>query len=516
MIQKVQRKNYYLLQTLREEIQKYEIISFDVFDTAVLRKVLFPQDIFKLLANWVHSRFNIDDFHYIRMNAEQETRTKSCNKEISLDEIYSTIQAKYKDLNIEEIKSKEIALELENTIVNPFIKELFDTAIMLNKIVYFISDMYLPSNIVSEILKKNGYFSYSALYVSSSEMCTKYDSSLFKKILECKQIKVSSWLHIGDNWDSDVMIPRNMGITAAYVRAPRDWFWLEREETHKKLEEENGEVLPWDKLDDSIDFSIRKAKEINQCYTAYKEPCTETVIVSDNVSIMFNITEEKVDNIKEFFIRLLKKQLKFKPFWALAGVSFTVKRGERLGLIGLNGSGKSTMLKVVSGVLKATKGSVKVDGTIAPLIELGAGFDFELSAKENIYLNGAILGYSKSEMDKMYDSIIEFAELKEFENVAIKNFSSGMIARLGFAIATSQKPDILIIDEILAVGDFEFQKKCHRRMQELTDFGTTVLFVSHSAADVIDMCDRAIWLEHGTVIQQGEAQYIVEKYLNKR
>lgn len=173
------------------------------------------------------------------------------------------------------------------------------------------------------------------------------------------------------------------------------------------------------------------------------------------------------------------------------------------------------MLKVISGVLKPTEGSVKVYGNIAPLIELGAGFDVELSAKENVYLNGAILGYSREEMSSMYDSIIEFAELKEFENVAIKNFSSGMIARLGFAIATCQKPDILIIDEILAVGDFEFQKKCHKRMQALTDSGTTVLFVSHSAGDIIDMCDRAIWLDHGHVVQQGEAQYIVEKYLNK-
>ena len=203
----------------------------------------------------------------------------------------------------------------------------------------------------------------------------------------------------------------------------------------------------------------------------------------------------------------------FKEFWALRNISFDVHKGEKVGLIGLNGSGKSTTLKIVSGVLKATEGKVWVKGSVAPLIELGAGFDEKLSARENIYLNGAILGYSRKQMDEVYDSIIDFSELKEFEDVAIKNYSSGMVARLGFAIATSHVPDVLIIDEILSVGDFEFQKKCHRRMQELTGMGATVLFVSHSSGDIISMCDRAIWLDHGQLIDEGEAEFVIGKYI---
>lgn len=241
---------------------------------------------------------------------------------------------------------------------------------------------------------------------------------------------------------------------------------------------------------------------------------SDTAIKVDNVSMLFNLSVEKVDSLKEFTIKFLQKKLRYEEFWALRDVNFEVKKGERIGIVGLNGSGKSTLLKIISGVMKPTKGKVTVEGTIAPLIELGAGFDADLSAKENVYLNGAILGYSDKEIDEKYNSIIEFAELQDFENVAIKNFSSGMIARLGFAIATCRTPDILIVDEILSVGDFEFQEKCRKRMKEMTDNGTTILFVSHSAEQVIDICEKAIWLKKGKIVAMGNATEVVNKYEN--
>lgn len=515
MSAKSRKKNYYLLQTLHEEIVNFDIISFDIFDTAILRKVLFPQDIFKLLSQWVYQEFNIVDFNYIRQNTEQEVRNMSKFDEITIREIYESIQSKYPSLDVNCIMRKEIELEFENSVRNPFIYKLYQFAVKQGKTIWFISDMYLPCETIVQILKNTGYYHYSDLYLSSTAKICKYNGGLYKKIIEDNEIDPKKWLHIGDNWNSDITIPQNLGITTAYVKSPRDWFFSERDEQHRRQEEALGSIIPWEKFDDSLLFSIQKAYEINNEYTKYQILYTDEIIKVNSVSIMFNIADEKVDNIKEYCIRLLKGQLNFKAFWALKQINFTVRRGEKVGLIGLNGSGKSTLLKVISGVLKPTTGTVEAQGTIAPLIELGAGFDIELSARENIFLNGAILGYSRAEMNVMYDSIIDFSELKEFENVAIKNFSSGMIARLGFAIATCQKPDILIIDEILAVGDFEFQKKCLKRMHELTEAGTTVLFVSHSASDIVNMCDRAIWLEHGKVIQDGDAQYIVEKYLNK-
>ena len=189
----------------------------------------------------------------------------------------------------------------------------------------------------------------------------------------------------------------------------------------------------------------------------------DVIIDVDHVSMRFNLASEKFDSFKEYVIRTLKKQISFNEFWALKDVSFQVKKGESLGLIGLNGSGKSTMLKVIAGVLKPTKGSVKVEGTVAPLIELGAGFDMDLTASENIFLNGAILGYSRADMEKYYEDIVEFSELRDFMNVPVKNFSSGMVSRLAFAIATIGQPDILIVDEVLSVGDFRFQQKCEAR-----------------------------------------------------
>lgn len=237
-----------------------------------------------------------------------------------------------------------------------------------------------------------------------------------------------------------------------------------------------------------------------------------TIITVDSVSMKFNLASEKFDNIKEYFIKTMKRQVSYNEFWALRDVSFSVKRGESLGLIGLNGSGKSTMLKTIAGVLKPTKGKVTVSGTIAPLIELGAGFDMDLSAHENVFLNGAILGYSRKQMEGFYEDIVEFSELREFMNVPVKNFSSGMISRLAFAIATIGTPDILIVDEVLAVGDFRFQQKCQERIQRMREKGTTILFVSHSIAQVQEVCDKVVWLEKGQVKMWGAAEEICKIY----
>ncbi len=231
-----------------------------------------------------------------------------------------------------------------------------------------------------------------------------------------------------------------------------------------------------------------------------------------NVTMEFNMASEKVDSLKEYFVRLMKRNLHFKSFLALKDVSFEVKQGEVLGIIGLNGCGKSTTLKIISGIMKPTKGSVKVYGTLSPLIELGAGFDIDLTARENIYLNGSVLGYSQKFMDYVFDEIVEFSELSEFLDVPIKNFSSGMQARLGFSIATIVKPQLLIVDEVLAVGDFKFQKKCELRIQSLMDEGTTVIIVSHSIEQIKRLCNKVLWLKKGEVVEYGDADVICERY----
>lgn len=240
----------------------------------------------------------------------------------------------------------------------------------------------------------------------------------------------------------------------------------------------------------------------------------KTIISVQNVTMRFNMPKERLDSIKEFFVKFLKKQLHFEEFCALKDVSLSIEAGEVVGIIGLNGSGKSTLLKVISGILRPSNGTVSVEGTISPLIELGAGFDMDLTARENIYLNGSVLGFDKKFIQEKYDEILDFAELREFENVAIKNFSSGMIARLGFAIATLVKPDILIVDEILAVGDFLFQQKCEKRIAEMMAGGTTVLIVSHSIEQIERLCSRVVWLEHGHLKKDGATKEICEEYKN--
>ena len=235
-------------------------------------------------------------------------------------------------------------------------------------------------------------------------------------------------------------------------------------------------------------------------------------ITVSNMSMMFNLNQEKVDNLKEYFIKLVTRKLHFTEFWALNDISFTVEKGDRVGVLGFNGAGKSTLLKVIAGVLKPTKGSVSVNGVIAPMLELGAGFDMNYSGKENIYLYGATMGYSRKFIEEKYNEIVEFSELGEFINVPVKNYSSGMRARLGFAIATAVEPEILILDEVLSVGDAKFRKKSEAKIRSMFDKGITVLFVSHSVEQVLNICNKAIILEKGKLIAQGDAKEICAKY----
>lgn len=241
---------------------------------------------------------------------------------------------------------------------------------------------------------------------------------------------------------------------------------------------------------------------------------TDIVVDVDHVSIRFNLANQKIDNLKEYFIKLVQRELLFQEFWALQDVTFKIRRGEAWGFIGVNGSGKSTILKAISGILKPYKGKITVNGSIAPLIELGAGFDGNLTARENIFLNGCLLGNSEKYMENHFQEIVDFAELEEFLDSPIKNYSSGMRARLGFAVATMTKPDIFIVDEVLAVGDFKFRQKCEKRISEMLAGGTTLLFVSHSIDEVKRLCDHAIWLNKGQVIMQGEVTEICNAYIN--
>lgn len=240
------------------------------------------------------------------------------------------------------------------------------------------------------------------------------------------------------------------------------------------------------------------------------------MIKLEHVSMKFNLGIEKNFSVKQAFVDFFsfkkKKKKKKDEFWALTDISFEVKKGEVIGLIGSNGAGKSTLLKIVSGVMKPTKGKVKVSGVISPMIELGAGFDMELTARENIFLNGAILGYSKQFLESKFDEIVEFSELKDFLDVPVKNFSSGMTAKLAFSIATIVDPEILIVDEILSVGDIKFQEKSKNKMLEMIKGGTTVLYVSHSLDSIRQLCDRVVWIEHGKMVKIGKTDEICDEY----
>ncbi len=232
----------------------------------------------------------------------------------------------------------------------------------------------------------------------------------------------------------------------------------------------------------------------------------------DDVKMCYNMPTERVDSIKEYVVKLIKGKLHYQEFVALDGVSITIEKGEVVGIVGLNGSGKSTLLKLISGILKPDRGTVEINGVISPLIELGAGFDYELTTRENIFLNGSVLGFNRQFMKEKYDEILDFAELRRYEDVAIKNFSSGMVARLGFAIATLIKPDILIVDEILAVGDALFQQKCERRIAEMMAGGTTVIIVSHTIEQIERLCSRVLWIDKGKQIMLGDTKTVCEAY----
>ena len=237
-----------------------------------------------------------------------------------------------------------------------------------------------------------------------------------------------------------------------------------------------------------------------------------TVIKVSDATVRFNIASERVDNMKEYFIKLIKGQLRFKEFLALKNINFEIKKGETWGIVGSNGAGKSTLLKIICGVIAPDTGYVKIDGNISPMLELGAGFDPNLTASENIYLQGALLGYKKSFMKKKYDEIVAFSELEEFLDMPVKNYSTGMQARLAFAVATSVKPEILIVDEVLSVGDAAFQRKCIERINEMIKEATTLLFVSHDSNTVNKLCENAIWLRKGELVMSGSSKDVCEAY----
>ena len=239
---------------------------------------------------------------------------------------------------------------------------------------------------------------------------------------------------------------------------------------------------------------------------------SKTAIEVDNVSMKFNLSREKVDSLKDYIFKTIKREIQYNEFWALKNVSFSVEKGDRVGILGLNGAGKSTLLKVISGVFKPTEGHVDKHGKMVPLLELGAGFDPQYTGKENIYLYGAMLGYTKKFIDSKYNEIVEFSELQKFMDVPVKNYSSGMKSRLGFSIATVVEPKILILDEVLSVGDAKFRKKSEKKIMSMFDSGVTVLFVSHSLEQVQRLCNKAMILEKGKLIAYGDIDPISEQY----
>lgn len=235
-------------------------------------------------------------------------------------------------------------------------------------------------------------------------------------------------------------------------------------------------------------------------------------VKADNIGMRFNLSSDKVDNLKEYFIRFIKRDIAFKEFWALKDVSFTIEKGDRVAILGYNGAGKSTLLKVIAGVLKPTEGTIKTYGKVVPLLELGAGFDLQYTGAENIYLYGAMLGYTKEFIDAHYDSIVDFSELGDFINTPVKNYSSGMKARLGFSIATAVDPEILILDEVLSVGDVMFRKKSLKHINKMMNDGVTVLFVSHSVSQMRKVCNKGIFLDQGKVTFYGDLEDAINIY----
>lgn len=236
------------------------------------------------------------------------------------------------------------------------------------------------------------------------------------------------------------------------------------------------------------------------------------MIKIDNVTLDYKVQKEHIQSLKEYLVNMFKGKITYESFRAVNEVSINIKKGEVVGIVGRNGAGKSTLLKVIAGVLTPTFGNIKINGVIAPMLELGAGFDQDLTARENIFLNGAILGYSKEFLESKYEQIVDFSELRDFIDQPVRTFSSGMTMRLAFSIATIVEPEILIVDEILSVGDSHFKKKSENRMRELMEGGTTVLMVSHALPQIQDMCNRVIWLEKGQVKMDGDAEIVCNEY----
>jgi homopolymeric O-antigen transport system ATP-binding protein len=248
--------------------------------------------------------------------------------------------------------------------------------------------------------------------------------------------------------------------------------------------------------------------------TEISSPKTEDEIIRlEKISVRYNLPSERIGTFKEYAIRFLQRRIRFNSFWALDDVNLNIHRGEVLGVIGKNGAGKSTLLKVISRVLRPTRGRIVIDGRVAPLLELGAGFHPELSGRENVFLNGALLGYSRKEMEECFEQIVDFAELRQFMDASIRTYSSGMYARLGFAVATAHVPDILLVDEILSVGDAEFQQKCFNRISQFRELGATIVLVSHNMEQVKYMCQRVAWINHGKLEQYGEPPQVIAAYL---
>lgn len=238
------------------------------------------------------------------------------------------------------------------------------------------------------------------------------------------------------------------------------------------------------------------------------------MIKTDHITVSYRMSRDKIKSIKEYLVALVKKKLQYEEFLALDDVSFQIEKGEVVGIIGNNGAGKSTLLKVISGILRPTNGTVELCGNVVPMLELGSGFDFDLTGRENIFLNGSILGYSEKFLKSKYDEIVAFSELESFIDIPVRNYSSGMIMRLAFSIASMVNPDILIVDEILAVGDAAFQEKSYARMMEMMSHGTTVLLVSHSIDQIRRLCDRVIWLDHGKIVEQGKTAEVCDRYVH--
>lgn len=264
-------------------------------------------------------------------------------------------------------------------------------------------------------------------------------------------------------------------------------------------------------IDETKDATLDPISEYVANMKTMEEDDSIQIDVRD-VSMRFRLPAEKIDSLKEYFIKLVKRQIKHKDFWVLNNINLQVRKGESLAIIGRNGAGKSTLLRLIAGIMQPTTGTIRTKGVMAPLLNLGAGFDHNATGRENIFLNGAILGFSKKEMEQKYDGIVEFSELDKFMNVPIKNYSSGMLARLGFSIAVDVSPDILIVDEILAVGDAPFQKKCKNRIQQLQENGATFIVVSHSMATIQQLCNRAVWIGDGTIVQYGDVNTVGNAY----